>query len=194
MYAYFLKRFFDILTAGVALLILAPILLLVSLFIKIDSTGPVLFKQIRLGQDNKTFTVYKFRTMTNRDRVAKNIYKDDPEVTRAGKALRRFKIDELPQLFNVFLGDMSMIGPRPCMPQMLEQFDTNGKYRTKVLPGLTGLAQVNGNIYLNWRDRWQYDRYYVENMSFFLDCTIVIKTIKVLLKGEDKYINKPTIY
>jgi lipopolysaccharide/colanic/teichoic acid biosynthesis glycosyltransferase len=108
--------------------------------------------------------------------------------------LRRFKVDELPQLFNVFLGDMSIIGPRPCMPELLEQFDSNGQYRTKVFPGMTGLAQVNGNIYLDWKDRWQYDRYYVENISFLLDWTIIMKTIKIILTGEDKYIKKPSIY
>ena len=194
MYQYFFKRLLDICISSIALLFLSPALLLIVLLIKIDSTGPVLFKQIRLGKDNKTFTVYKFRTMTDKDRVVDRvIYKGDPDVTRLGEVLRRFKIDEIPQLFNVLLGDMSLIGPRPCMPEMLEQFDDNGKYRTKVLPGLTGLAQVNGNIYLDWKDRWQYDRRYVENISFFLDCIIILKTLKILLKGEDKFIKKPTI-
>ena len=194
MYQHFFKRLLDICISSIALLFLSPALLLIVLLIKIDSTGPVLFKQIRLGKDNKTFTVYKFRTMTDKDRVVDRvIYKGDPDVTRLGEVLRRFKIDEIPQLFNVLLGDMSLIGPRPCMPEMLEQFDDNGKYRTKALPGLTGLAQVNGNIYLDWKDRWQYDRRYVENISFFLDCTIILKTLKILLKGEDKFIKKPTI-
>jgi lipopolysaccharide/colanic/teichoic acid biosynthesis glycosyltransferase len=130
--------------------------------------------------------------MTNKKRKADHeIFADDPEVTTVGKFLRRFKLDELPQLINVLTGDMSLVGPRPGMPEQLKELDENGIKRLEVYPGLTGLAQINGNIYLVWPERWKYDRHYVEYISFMLDLKIILKTVLIVFQGEKKFINKP---
>src|SRR5690606_31017725 len=134
----------------------------------------------------------KFRTMTDKKReVNREVLKGDAEVTKVGYYLRRFKIDELPQILNVLKGEMSLVGPRPCMPSQLAEFNEDGKYRIKVTPGLTGLAQVNGNIFLTWEERWKYDRKYVENLSFLLDVQIVLKTVGIVFLGEEKFLKKP---
>lgn len=190
MYKSYLKRYLDFLIALVAVVCLSPLLLLVSLCIKIDSRGPILYSQKRLGRNGKTFDLYKFRSMTDAPRsAAKQTHMDDPEITAFGRFIRRFKIDELPQLLNVLKGDMSIVGPRPCLPELKSEFDDNGAYRTLVRPGLTGLAQVNGNIFLSWPQRWKLDRIYVENLRFSLDCKIILKTISVVLLGEKCFIN-----
>lgn len=121
----------------------------------------------------------------------KEIYQGDAEVTWIGAFLRRFKIDELPQLINVLIGDMSIVGPRPCMPSMKDELNEDGNFRTQIRPGLTGLAQVNGNIYLSWPDRWKYDRYYVEHVSLWLDLKIIAKTVVIVIQGEKSFLNKP---
>lgn len=182
-----MKRLIDVLISAALLLVLFIPLLLVALIIKIESKGPVFFLQDRLGKHGDTFRVYKFRSMNvNFDRVEKQVFKDNSEVTSFGRFIRRFKIDELPQLINVLIGEMSLVGPRPCLPALREKFDDNAFYRLKVRPGLTGWAQVNGNIYNSWPKRWEYDRYYVENQSLFFDLKILMLTIKVVLFGEEK--------
>jgi len=182
------KRFLDIVISGVALFVLWPVLVLVSLIIKLDSPGPVLFVQKRVGLNGRVFNIYKFRTMTHRHRLPTGeIFGRDREVTRAGYWLRRFKIDELPQLINVLKGDMSIVGPRPGLPSQLLEYDENGKKRLLVRPGLTGLAQINGNIYLPWPKRWQYDALYVDNLSPCLDFKIMFWTILVVIKGEKHF-------
>jgi lipopolysaccharide/colanic/teichoic acid biosynthesis glycosyltransferase len=192
MYKKIFKRWIDIAISFIALLMILPILLIVALCVCINSPGPVFFLQNRLGKKGSVFTIYKFRTMTDKKRNNDyEILKDNLEITLIGKFLRRFKIDELPQLINILKGDMSIVGPRPAMPNQLEQLDENGIWRLEVTPGLTGLAQINGNIYLNWADRWKYDRYYVEHLSFWLDVKIVLKTILIVFRSEDKFINKP---
>lgn len=129
--------------------------------------------------------------MTNRQRIAdREILKNDAEVTRVGKILRRFKIDELPQLINVLKGDMSLVGPRPGLPRQINEFNDDGIFRIQVRPGLTGLAQINGNIHLSWPERWKYDRHYVENVSFLLDLKIIFKTFFIIIYGEDKFVKK----
>ena len=112
------------------------------------------------------------------------ILPDNPEVTRIGRSLRRFKIDELPQLLNVLGGDMSIVGPRPALPSQLESYNMVGHKRLEVRPGLTGLAQINGNILLSWPERWVYDKQYVENLSLLLDLKIILKTFRIIFKGE----------
>jgi Sugar transferases involved in lipopolysaccharide synthesis len=190
MYKNFFKRIFDIVLTLPVLIVGIPLFLLVAILIKIDSSGPIFFTQYRLGKDAAIFKMYKFRTMTDKKRsVDHEILKGDSEVTCVGKYLRRFKIDELPQLINVLIGDLSIVGPRPCMPELQAKFDENGKVRTKVRPGLTGLSQINGNIYLGWADRWVYDKYYVDNISLALDFRIIFKTFFVIFKGEDKFLN-----
>ena len=182
-----MKRIFDFLVSTAILFVIFIPLVLVAFIIKLESKGPIFFLQDRLGKSGKIFKVYKFRSMkVKEDRVEKQVFKDNPDVTMFGKFIRRFKIDELPQLFNVLIGDMSLVGPRPCLPSLKEKFDENAFYRLKVRPGLTGWAQVNGNIYNSWPKRWEYDRYYVENQSFFFDFKILLLTIKVVLFGEEK--------
>lgn len=121
------------------------------------------------------------------------VYGNNSEITTVGKLLRRLKIDELPQLINVLKGDMSFIGPRPCLPELRNEFDENGWERLKVRPGLSGLAQINGNIYLSWEERWKYDAEYVSKQSFILDIKIILKTFLIVIFGEKKFIKKSDV-
>lgn len=132
------------------------------------------------------------RTMTDRNRVSdKEILKGNSEVTIVGNILRRLKIDELPQIINILIGDMSIVGPRPCLTSQINEFNEDGKIRLLIRPGLTGLAQINGNIYLTWPERWKYDRIYVEKISFLMDIKIILKTFLIVFLGEQKFIKKP---
>lgn len=192
MYKNFLKRFLDYIVSLIVLLFFLPLFIIVYFLVKIDSKGDFFFFQDRLGKNGKIFKVYKIRTMTDKIRVAdREILKGDAEVTRVGGVLRRLKIDELPQIINIFKGDMSFVGPRPCLPSQINEFNEDGKKRILVRPGLTGLAQVNGNIYLTWEERWKYDRKYVENLTMILDMQITLKTFAIVIFGEEKYLKKP---
>jgi undecaprenyl phosphate N,N'-diacetylbacillosamine 1-phosphate transferase len=194
MYSIAIKPFFDFIISLILLVLLIPIFIFLSILIKLTSKGPVFFIQLRLGKNRKLFYIYKFRTMVDKNRdVNHEIFKGDNDVTNVGFYLRRLKIDELPQLINILKGDMSFVGPRPCMPFQIEDFNEDGKFRLNVTPGLTGLAQVNGNIYLSWEQRWKYDKYYVDNQTFFMDLKIVLKTIFIIIFGEIKFINKPNV-
>lgn len=187
-----IKRFLDFFISFVILLFLFPFFIIVAVLIKIDSNGPIFYSQSRVGKNGDIFHVYKFRTMTDevRDPNKKQTYLNDPDITRIGRFLRRFKFDELPQIWNVFIGDMSLVGPRPALPSLYEEFGEIAKKRCRVRPGMTGLAQVNGNIYLPWEKRLLLDGEYVDNISFVLDLKILIKTIAIVLFGEEKYIRK----
>lgn len=192
MYKCFLKRFFDFLIAMLIILFLVPVFLAVYVLVKMDSKGDFFFFQERLGKAGKVFMVFKIRTMTDKVRVAdREILRGDSEVTRMGAILRRLKIDELPQILNIFKGDMSFVGPRPCLPNQIHEFNEDGAKRILVKPGLTGMAQVNGNIFLTWEERWKYDRYYVEHYDFILDCKILFKTVGIVIKGEENFLKKP---
>jgi lipopolysaccharide/colanic/teichoic acid biosynthesis glycosyltransferase len=159
----------------------------------LETPGPIFYVQDRLGLRGKIFRAVKFRTMTHAARVPDHeILPSDPEVTRVGAFLRRYKLDELSQLVNVLTGEMSVIGPRPALPRQLAEYDETGRKRLLVKPGLSGLAQVNGNIYLTWPERWQFDARYVENYSLGLDLWIIWRTIAVMTLGEDKFIQSPT--
>ncbi|HEX6099712.1 MAG TPA: sugar transferase [Thermoanaerobaculia bacterium] len=184
---------FDLVAAGAALLVLWPFLLAIAALVKLTSRGPAFFLQERLGRNATTFMAWKFRTMTDKPRVADTLYYtgDPSEVTLVGRFLRRTKLDELPQVFNVLRGEMSIVGPRPQLPKQLEEFNEDAKQRLRVRPGLTGLAQVNGNTALTWPERWHYDAEYVRTLSFILDCRILAKTIAVLLHGEERFTRKP---
>jgi undecaprenyl phosphate N,N'-diacetylbacillosamine 1-phosphate transferase len=193
LYLLYVKRFLDFLAAILITLLVSPLLLLVALWLKLDSPGPLLFIQKRLGWKSGTFYAYKFRTMTDRPRTPdREILGRDPELTRLGYWLRRFKIDEIPQLFNIIKGDMSFIGPRPALPEQLEKYDEYSRKRLQVRPGLSGLAQVHGNIYLSWSERWQYDVKYVEKVSFLMDASIFFRTIAVVIMGEHRFLRKPS--
>ena len=179
-----MKRCFDFLISVFLLIIMSPLLIITSVLIKTTSKGPLFFKQERVGKKGKLFSVYKFRTMTDTLREIKQTFNNDSEITKVGRVIRRLKIDELPQLLNVVKGDMSLVGPRPSLPSLLKEFNESGKKRILVRPGLTGLAQVNGNIYLTWEERWEFDKKYVEEQSLFLDLKILTKTALIVLLGE----------
>ena len=191
MYLKF-KRLFDFFISFAILLLLFPLFIIVAVLIKLDSKGPIFYLQSRVGENGRVFRIYKLRTMTNKERDpnVKQTYLQDPDIKRIGGLLRRFKIDELPQIWNVFIGDMSLVGPRPALPSLYEKFGEIAKKRCEVRPGMTGWAQVNGNIYLPWEERLCLDREYVDRMSFMLDLRILVKTVAIVLFGEEKYIKK----
>ena len=186
-YSCCVKRILDFVIAFIALLLLFPFLLFIALLIKIDSNGPALYKQKRLGLDQNIFILFKFRSMSHKDRKEhRQIFSGDTEVTKIGNLIRRTKIDELPQLINVLLGEMSVVGPRPCLPSVKDKFGKFANYRFQVKPGLTSLAAVKGSVYLNWEQKGIYDYLYVRKISFFLDIFIIYKTFKVVLFGEKR--------
>lgn len=180
-----LDRFF----ALIGILILSPMFVIVILLIRLDGNGKAIFTQERVGKGGKIFRIYKFRTMRSTDVVFDTdhavIEDDNPSVTKVGRVLRKLKIDETPQLFNILKGDMSFIGPRPLMPVYLEEYEEWEKQKFDVKPGLSGYAQTHGNGYLEKQGRSYYDVLYAKNISFFLDVKLFFKTFKVILKGEE---------
>ena len=180
-----IKSIFDRVVAGLLILLCSPILILTSIIILMDTGRPILFRQERVGKNQELFSILKFRTMSidpNRQITQTNVNSEG--VTRSGNFLRRWKIDELPQLINVLSGHMSIVGPRPCLQSLITEIDEISLQRFQVKPGLTGLAQVNGNVDLSWPERWAYDVAYVENISFFADFKILLKTIFTIISGE----------
>ena len=195
-FQFMLKRTVDIIFSVSVLLIFLPIWILVAILIKVTSKGPVFFLQDRPGKNKKIFKVYKFRTMkpgSEKMIKGKEVLSDDERVTSIGKLLRRTKIDEIPQVINILNGDMSLVGPRPERIASLDDYDDEISKRLNIRPGITGLAQVSGNIYLDLKDRYRYDVYYVEHYSFFLDIRIILRTFLVVLFGENKFKNKPIV-
>lgn len=191
IYLRFGKRITDLLIAFIALIIFAPVFLIVAIAIKMDSKGPVFFSQERLGYKGALFNILKFRTMSHKNRrVHKEVLKGNTEVTNVGSVLRRYKIDELPQLINILKGDMSIVGPRPFLPLHKKMLTGNKIQRINFRPGLTGLAQINGNIHLSWQERLVYDLIYIEKVSFLLDLKIIFKTFLIIIRGEDKFVKK----
>ncbi|MBA1334155.1 MAG: sugar transferase [Firmicutes bacterium] len=189
----FVKRLIDIIVSLIVLIVFLPIWILVAVLIKVTSPGPVFFLQDRPGQYKKIFKVYKFRTMRpGSEKMVKGqeVMKDDERITPIGRFLRRSKIDEVPQVLNVLKGEMSLVGPRPERIASLEDYDDEISKRLNMKPGMTGLAQVNGNIYLDLQDRYRFDVYYVENYSLWLDLKIMLRTIGVVLFGEERYVGK----
>ncbi len=183
------KRIFDLTLATVGLVVTLPLWVIIAIAIKLDSPGPVIFKQERVGKDGKIFTMYKFRTMY-RD-APKFSYapsdKNDPRITRVGRFLRSTSLDELPQLINVIKGEMSLVGPRPEMPFIVEQYEEWQRKRLEVLPGITGLWQILGRKDIPLHENLEYDFYYIKNRSFWLDLTILLKTIPILIKRKGAY-------
>ncbi len=179
------KRFFDLLVSIVFLLLLSLVFFITALAIFIESTGPILYKQNRIGRHGKLFTLLKFRSMSNEQRdIALQVGSDTSGVTKVGRIIRRLKIDELPQLFNVFTGDLSLIGPRPCLPETLVEFGEHSTLRHSIRPGLSGLAQINGNIHLTWKERLVFDLEYVNNRGLWLDIKILMRTLLIVLFGD----------
>ncbi len=183
-----LKRLTDLIISLFLLILLSPILILCTLFIKLGDKGPIFYKQQRVGLNGCFFEILKFRSMSvNENREIGQTFNTDPEITWIGRLMRRTKIDELPQLINVVKGDMGLVGPRPCLMITYEEMPEWAKERFKVRPGMTGLAQINGNIFLSWEERWKYDIQYVKTLSILNDIKIVFKTILVVIFGEDKF-------
>ncbi len=192
-YRAFGKRLLDLCVSLPIVLALSPLFAVVALLIKLTSRGPVFFVQERLGRGGSNFATLKFRTMTDKPReVHGEIIGKIDDVTALGYWLRRFKIDELPQLLNIVRGDMSLVGPRPAVPSQRADYTPLAERRLLVRPGLTGLSQVRGNIHLSWPERWIYDAEYVERLSFWLDAKIVVQTIGVVLLGEERFLRRPT--
>lgn len=194
------KGFFDRLIAATGVLVVSPLLLLIMVSIKLDSRGPIFFRQRRVGQDGEEFNVFKFRTMvTGADRMVGELahqnetnglmfkMRNDPRVTRVGRLLRRYSLDELPQLLNVLTGDMSLVGPRPPLPSEVARYDGDVARRLLVKPGITGLWQVSGRSDLNWEDGIRLDLYYVENWSLTTDVVIMWKTISAVIRARGAY-------
>lgn len=191
-----IKRLIDIILSLIVLVVFLPIGIIIAILIKTTSKGPIFFLQDRPGKHKKIFKVYKFRTMKpGSENMVKGqeVMSDDDRVTSIGKFLRRTKLDEIPQVLNVLKGEMSLVGPRPERIASLEDYDDEISKRLNMRPGMTGLAQVSGNIYLDLQERYKLDVYYVEHYSLWLDIKIIFKTIGVVLFGEDKYINKGSI-
>jgi len=186
----FIKRLTDILISGLGLILFFPIFIIVAVLIKLTMPGPIFFMQERVGKDKKTFQILKFRTMkVDKEAEEKmDFYKDKERLTKFGRFLRRTKIDELPQLINVIKGDMSLVGPRPTIMQQVENYTQYEMQRLAMRPGMTGLAQVSGNTAIPWEQRIKYDLEYINNFSIILDFKILIKTIAIILLGEDKFI------
>ncbi len=196
------KRSLDVLISAFLLILISPLWLLIVFWIRLDSTGPALFKQIRVGRGGRPYTIYKFRTMVqdaealDRERLAKVqnldefVYqqKEDPRITRSGRFLRKTSLDELPQLLNILKGEMSLVGPRPEVPDIARHFTPEQRrLRFAVLPGVTGLAQVNGRSELTVGEILAYDIRYVRDWSFWLDLRILARTVVVVLSGKDAY-------
>lgn len=193
---YGIKRAFDFVVALLLVVLFMPIWIIVAVLVKLTSPGPVFFLQDRPGYHKKIFKIYKFRTMKpGSEKMVKGqeVMKDDDRVTSVGRFLRRTKIDEIPQILNVLKGEMSLIGPRPERVASLEDYDEEISKRLDMLPGMTGLAQVSGNIYLSLKDRYKWDIYYVEHFSILLDLKIIIRTVGVVLRGEEKYVGKDLV-
>jgi exopolysaccharide biosynthesis polyprenyl glycosylphosphotransferase len=196
------KRILDLLVASILLILISPLWVFIVLWIRIDSQGPALFKQTRIGLGGRPFTIFKFRTMvTNADEIMKQRLKkmtsldkdfvfqekDDPRITRSGHFLRKTSLDELPQLINIILGEMSLVGPRPEIPEITKHYTVEQFQRLSVPPGVTGLAQVNGRSELNLGETIAYDLQYIEKWNFWFDLKILWKTFFVVLRGKDAY-------
>ena len=183
-YEKYSKRILDFLLSLIAIVILIPIILITALLVRVKLGSPVIFCQKRPGKDEKIFSMYKFRSMTDEKDENGNLLPDEVRLTAFGKKLRATSLDELPELFNILKGDMSIVGPRPLLVSYLERYNEEQKHRHDVRPGLTGLAQVNGRNAISWEDKFAYDVEYVKNVSFGNDLKIIFQTVGSVLKRE----------
>jgi lipopolysaccharide/colanic/teichoic acid biosynthesis glycosyltransferase len=184
------KRALDIAIALAAAVVTSPLLAAIAIAIKLNDGGEILLRQKRVGKDGADFDLYKFRTMVPNAHLMGAgwlIAEHDPRITRVGRVLRRWSLDELPQMFNVLRGDMSIIGPRPTLRYQVEQYTDHQRRRLEVRPGITGWAQINGRNRLSWPERIELDVYYVENRSMRMDLSILARTLPLLFRPEDVY-------
>jgi len=184
IYQRYLKRPMDFILSLIALIILSPVFLVVALLVRINLGSPVIFKQQRPGLNEKIFTMYKFRTMTDEHDENGELLPDAVRLTKFGKFLRSTSLDELPELFNILKGDMSIVGPRPLLVQYLPLYNEHQRRRHEVRPGLTGLAQVNGRNAISWEEKFDLDVEYVDNVTFINDWKIIFSTLKKVVLRE----------
>lgn len=184
IYKRYFKRPMDFILSLIAIIILSPVLIIVSLLVRTKLGSPIIFKQKRPGLNEKIFTMYKFRTMIDEKDNNGQLLPDSIRLTRLGRFLRSTSLDELPELFNILKGDMSIIGPRPLLVQYLELYNEHQKRRHEVRPGLSGWAQVNGRNAISWKDKFNLDIEYVDSVSFIMDWKIIFSTIKKVLKRD----------
>jgi len=194
IYAYFGKRIFDLALTIPGLVVLFPILAVTALLVRIILGSPVLFRQQRPGLNEKPFYLFKFRTMTDARDTSGTLLPDAERLTAFGRFLRATSLDELPELFNVLKGDMSLVGPRPLLMQYLELYTPEQARRHEVRPGITGWAQVNGRNAITWQQKFEYDVWYVKHVQFSLDLVIILKTIqKVVMRRDINSTNHATM-
>ena len=199
--SYALKRIIDIIGSAIGMLLLSPVYLLIAIAIKLSSPGPVIFSQIRVGRNGRHFKFYKFRSMRQDAEALKAFVevlneskdgvifkmKDDPRITRVGKFLRRSSMDELPQLWNVFIGDMSLVGPRPPLPSEVQEYTLEDRKRLNVIPGITCLWQINGRSEIPFKEQVRLDKEYIISRSVWKDMIILLKTIPAIIGGKGAY-------
>lgn len=184
MYAKFLKRLFDFVLALIGLIVLSPVLLILMVLGAVKMKGNPFFTQERPGKNEKIFKLIKFRSMTCEKDGQGNLLPDEKRLTKYGKLLRSTSLDELPELFNILKGDMSIVGPRPLLVRYLERYNTFQRRRHEVRPGLTGYAQVHGRNAITWEEKLRYDVEYVDNITFLADIKIILGTVKAVLKRD----------
>ena len=184
MYQKYIKRGLDFILSLIASIILSPVMLMVAVLVRVKLGCPVLFKQQRPGKNEKIFNMYKFRTMTDERDENGELLPDEVRLTKFGKTLRSTSLDELPELFNIVKGDMSIVGPRPLLVRYLPLYNERQKHRHDVRPGFTGLAQVNGRNSISWEEKFEWDVKYVEHITFWGDVKIIFKTVKTVLTHE----------
>lgn len=184
MYRKYFKRLLDFFLAFIAIIILSPIMIIIAILVRVKLGSPVLFQQQRPGLNEEIFTMYKFRTMTDQKGTNGEILPDHFRLTKFGKLLRSTSLDELPELFNILKGEMSIVGPRPLLVKYLYLYNDHQKRRHEVRPGLTGLAQVSGRNAITWEEKFQQDIRYIDNISIGLDCKIILWTVKKVFTRE----------
>lgn len=184
IYARYIKRILDILLSGCALIVLSPVLLIVAVLVRAKLGSPVIFCQERPGKDEKIFKMYKFRSMSDARDENGELLPDEARLTKFGRALRSTSLDELPELWNIFKGDMSIVGPRPLAVVYLPYYTEEERHRHDILPGLTGLAQVHGRNAISWETKFAYDLEYLRTLSFWTDVKIIFLTVKKVLIRE----------
>lgn len=184
MYKSFFKRFVDCIGASFLLLVLSPIFIIATVGLSFANQGKPFFFQLRPGLNGKIFTIVKFKTMNDKKDAQGNLMSDEQRLTKIGKFVRKTSLDEIPQLLNVIKGEMSLIGPRPLLPEYLPLYDAKQMRRHEVKPGITGWAQVNGRNAISWQQKFEYDVWYVDNIGFWLDVKIMLWTIKKVFVSE----------
>lgn len=185
MYRKYFKRLFDVIFSVIAIIFLIPIYIIIGILVKINLGSPIIFKQTRVGKDEKTFNIYKFRSMTNEKNKNGELLSNEERLNKFGIILRSTSLDEIPELFNILKGEMSIVGPRPLLVKYLDYYNERERKRHSVYPGLTGLAQINGRNAIGWEERFKYDIEYSENVTFINDLKILFLTIKKVFFREN---------